>query len=254
MNNILFPILIATIAGLSTVLGGLVIYLKIGERNITKFITFCLAFSVGIMICISILDLIPESSYIVMARYGILKGILSALGVFVLGAFLVGLLNRKLEGLKTKSSNNNLYKIGILSMLALMLHNFPEGIATFMSAYKDIVLGISLGTAIMLHNIPEGISIAVPIYYATGSKKTAIAHTFLSGLAEPLGAIVAYIFLHKYITSTFIALTLIFVAGIMITLAIHELLPQALKYREEKWLILGLLLGTIVMLVNHCLF
>ena len=136
-------------------------------------------------------------------------------------------------------------------MLALMLHNLPEGIATFMSAYKDVSLGISLGIAIMLHNIPEGVSIAVPIYYATGSYWQAIKKTLISGLAEPLGAILAYIFLAQFITDSLISIVLMFVAGLMITLSINELLPEALKYRKEKYLIYGLLSGIIIIVLNH---
>jgi len=120
-----------------------------------------------------------------------------------------------------------------------------------MSAYKDIGLGISLAIAITLHNIPEGITIAVPIYYATNKKSRAIFHTFISGIAEPLGAIIAYLFLHQYITDIFISITLVFVAGIMITLAIQELLPQAIKYKQEKWLTIGLTLGAIITIINH---
>lgn len=144
--------------------------------------------------------------------------------------------------------------MGILSMLALMLHNLPEGIATFMSAYQDMSLGISLGIAIMMHNIPEGISIAVPIYYATSKKSSAIKKTFISGLAEPLGAILAYIFLSKYITNELISIVLIFVAGIMISLSINELLPQAMEYKENKYIYLGLIVGVGVILIQHFVF
>ena len=106
----------------------------------------------------------------------------------------------------------------------------------------------------MLHNITEGISIAVPIYYATGSKKEAIKKTFISGLAEPFGALLAFIFLRRFITNTMISLILLFVAGIMITLAIHELLPKALKYHENNYILLGLVVGIILMLFNHFVF
>lgn len=149
---------------------------------------------------------------------------------------------------------NDLYKLGILNMLALILHNFPEGIATFMSSYKDIHLGLKLGLAIAFHNIPEGISIAVPIYYATKSKKNAIFKTFLSGIAEPIGAIIAYIFLSKYITDSLISIILLFVGGIMITLAIEVIYPKARKYNLNKFLYLGFIIGTVLILFNYFCF
>ena len=247
--QIIIPILISTIAGLSTVIGGLVVFLNIKQEKIDEFITFCLSFSLSVMICISITDLIPSPSRVVVSRYGLLLGSIILIGVFLLGMFIVNVVNKKIEEISNRSSN--LYKVGILSMIALMLHNFPEGIATFMSAYQDINLGINLGFAIMMHNIPEGISIAVPIYYSTGSKKKALKTTFISGLAEPLGAIIAFIFLSKYINELTIALILILVAGIMITLAINKLLPAALEYNKDRYIYLGMIAGAIIMIINH---
>lgn len=172
--------------------------------------------------------------------------------VFAIGIFSVYFLNRKIE--KSSGSDLDLYRLGILSMLALMLHNLPEGIVTFLSSYQNMELGFKISLAIMLHNIPEGISIAVPIYYATGSKKKAVFMTFLSGLAEPLGAFLAFVFLRKFITDTMIGFILVFVAGLMITLAIHELLPKALKYHENSYILLGFLLGILLLFINHFVF
>ncbi len=138
-------------------------------------------------------------------------------------------------------------------MLVLILHNFPEGIATFMSSYQDINLGLKLALAITLHNIPEGISIAVPLYYSTNSKKQALLKTFASGIAEPLGALIAYIFLSKYITSTLINIILILVGGIMITLALDCIYPSAKSYNLPRFLNFGLIIGLILILVNHFL-
>ncbi len=126
-----------------------------------------------------------------------------------------------------------------------------EGIATFMSAYQDMNLGMKLAIAITLHNIPEGISIAVPIYYATKSKKKAIFRTFLSGLAEPFGALLAYLFLSQFITDVLIGFVLLFVAGIMITLSIQKLFPEALKYQENKFIWFGMGVGVVFILMSH---
>ena len=246
------PILISTIAGLSTVLGSLVIFKKWERENINKFITFCLSLSLIIMIGISITELIPEASYAILTEYKLAKGIIISLLVFTIGILSVYLINKKIE--KSSSSDLDLYRLGVLSMLALMLHNLPEGIVTFLSSYQDMQLGLKISVAIMLHNIPEGISIAVPIYYATGSKKEAVKKTFISGLAEPLGAILAFLFLRNFITDTMIGLILIFVAGLMITLSIHELLPKALNYHENKYIILGFVVGIILLLLNHFIF
>ena len=244
-------LLISTIAGLSTMLGALVIFFKFRENNINKFITFSLAFSLAIMIGISITDLIPESTYKLLLNYGIEKGIIYSLITFILGIITIKYLHQLMNKTEQK---NDLYKLGILNMLALILHNFPEGIATFMSSYKDTELGIKLAIAIAFHNIPEGISIAVPIYYATKSKKSAIIKTFLSGIAEPIGACFAYIFLSKYITDTLISIILLLVGGIMITLAIEVILPKAKKYNLNKYLYLGLLIGTVLILFNYYFF
>ena len=249
--EIIGALLVSTIAGLSTILGAFVIFFKFKENNINKFITASLAFSLAIMIGISITDLIPESSYILLSNYGIGKGILFSILAFIIGMILVKYLHKLMD--KTEAQND-LYKLGILNMLALILHNFPEGIATFMSSYKDIELGLKLGLAIAFHNIPEGISIAVLIYYATKSKKNAIFKTFLSGIAEPIGAILAYIFLSKYITDSLISIILLLVGGIMITLAIEGILPKAKKYNLNKYLYLGLLIGIILILINYFCF
>lgn len=246
--EIIGPLLISTIAGLSTVLGSLVIFFKLKESQINKFISFCLSFSIAIMIGISITDLIPESTYIIITNYKLAKGIFFCFITFLIGVILISWINKKIS--REEWSNSDLYKLGILNMIALMLHNLPEGIATFMSSYKDINLGFKLGFAIMMHNIPEGISIAVPLYYSTRSRGSAIKKTFISGLAEPLGALIAYIFLHKYITYKLISFILIFVAGIMITLSINELLPKALKYKEHKFIILGLVVGILIIIIN----
>lgn len=243
-----YPFFISSIAGLSTVLGSIVVFFRWKRENINKFITFCLSLSLTIMIGISILELIPEASYGILTEFKLTKGIFLACCIFGIGVFLIYLLNKKME---EKSSSGDLYRLGVLSMLALMLHNFPEGIVTFLSSCQDARLGMKIALAIMMHNIPEGISIAVPIYYATGSKKEAIKKTFISGLAEPLGAFLAFLFLRNIINETMISVILLFVAGIMITLAIHELLPKALKYHENLFIVLGSILGIGILLLNH---
>ncbi len=249
------PLLISTISGLSTVIGGLIVYLKIKKRD--EFITTCLSFSLSVMIMVSIIELIPDSSYIIIQKYGYFYGFIIFILVFLIGMILVNYINKKIDKISNSycydSSSKNLYRVGLLSMFALMLHNFPEGIATFMSAYKDLTLGISLGLAIMMHNIPEGISIAVPIYYSTGSRIRGVVYSLISGIAEPIGALLTYIIFKNYITDISLSIVLILVAGIMITLSINKLFPEVLKYNKKKNMIIGMALGVVVVLINHFL-
>ena len=244
------PFILSTMAGLSTVLGSFVIFLKWSHKSINKFITFCLSLSLTIMIGISILELIPEASYIILTKFKLVKGILLSLFIFLFSIFTIRFINQKIEKGRGESS---LYRLGILSMLTLMLHNLPEGILTFLSSYQNFSLGLHISIAIMLHNIPEGISIAVPIYYATQSKRKAIGMTFLSGIAEPVGAIIACLFLKPFLSPELIGIILLFVGGIMITLAIEELLPKALSYHQEKFLLLGSFVGILILFLNHLL-
>ena len=247
MQKIIIPLILSTLAGLSTLIGAIPIFFKIKEKNLNKFISFCLSFSIAIMISISILDLIPTSFFEIVNFYGIGKTLIILLIAFIISYIIITYLSSLVE---KESKGIDLYKLGILNMIVLILHNLPEGIATFLSSYHCIDLGLRLSIAIMLHNIPEGISIAVPIYYATGSRKKAIKSTLISGLSEPLGAILAYVFLKRFVSELMISIVLIVVAGLMITLSIQEMLPRALKYKENKWIYLGLIIGTILVIVN----
>lgn len=248
-KNVVYSLLISSFAGISTLLGGLVVYLKFKDKN--GFIAFALSFSLSVMISLSIFELLPDSFITLSSRFGLLVGIIFTTVMFLIGKFLVTKINKKLALLQNK---DNLYRVGLLSMIALMLHNFPEGIATFMASYNDLSAGISLGIAIMLHNIPEGISISVPIYYATGSKKRGVIYSLISGLAEPLGAILAFIVLKNYINDITIALVLVIVAGIMITISINEMLPEVNSYNKKNISILGMIIGVILVIVNLLLF
>lgn len=247
MQKIIIPLILSTLAGLSTLIGAIPIFFKIKEKNLSKFISFCLSFSIAIMISISILDLIPTSFFEIVNFYGIGKTLIILLIAFIISYIIITYLSSLVE---KESKGIDLYKLGILNMIVLILHNLPEGIATFLSSYHSIDLGLRLSIAIMLHNIPEGISIAVPIYYATGSRKKAIKSTLISGLSEPLGAILAYVFLKRFVSELMISIVLIVVAGLMITLSIQEMLPRALKYKENKWIYLGLIIGTILVILN----
>lgn len=248
-KKVFLSLLISSLAGISTLLGGLIVYFKIKDKD--KFITFALSFSLSVMISLSVLELIPEGFITLTNNYGFLIGLSVSIILFLIGKLLVTKTSNRLTLLEGKG---NLYRVGVLSMIALALHNFPEGIATFMASFNDLSSGISLGLAIMLHNIPEGISISVPVYYATGSKKRGVVYSFISGLAEPIGALLAYICLKNYINDVLIAITLIIVAGIMVTLSINEMLPEVNSYNKKKESYIGLILGLIMVLINNILF
>ena len=149
---------------------------------------------------------------------------------------------------ENKTSDGKLYKVGIISMLAIILHNIPEGIATFIAGNSDKSLAISLTIAIALHNIPEGISIAVPIYYSTKSKFKAFSYTLISSLSEPFGALLTYLFLSKLVTDTFLGILFAIIAGIMMQIALCELLPTSKKYNYKKITITFFVIGIVFML------
>ena len=145
-------------------------------------------------------------------------------------------------------------RVGVFTALAVGIHNFPEGIATFMASLSTPTLAIGVTVAIALHNIPEGISVYVPIYFATGSKKKAFMYSFLSGLAEPLGAILGFLILQPFLSNTLFGIVFVGVAGIMVYISVDELLPTAHEYGETHSAILGIVGGMMVMAVSMLLF
>ena len=246
MQNIGIPLLLTTISGLSTMIGAIIIFVT--KKENTKLLVFALSFAATIMIGISITDLIP-TAYSFLNKYYTLPVILL---VIILGAGFTFLIDEYIPESKTNTSK--LYKIGIFSMLAICLHNIPEGIITFISSYEDLTLGISLTIAITLHNIPEGISISLPIYYSTKSKFKALLYTFISGISEPIGGLLIYLAFHSYINDFILNFILLFVAGMMSYLGIVKLLPEALKNKKYKLTILSIITGICILLINHFIF
>ncbi len=243
MNKTLFSFLITFLAGISTVIGIIPCYLN--EKYKEKIISFSLAFSSGVMISISLISLIPEAT-ILLKSYFNNKLFLGVIIFVIIGIIFSSLIDKSIEKYLTK---NKLYKLGIISVIVLMLHNIPEGITTFISTNKNLSLGISLALAIAFHNIPEGISIAVPIYYSTNSKKKALFYTIVAGFSEFLGAVGAYLFIEKYISNLVLSIILLITAGIMLHISIYELLPNSLEYKEKKMTISGLFIGIIVIFI-----
>lgn len=245
----LLPLLISFIAGISTVIGSLFIFIK--PKNINNYIGLSLAFSASIMLLLSITELIPEGFIYLEYKYNFLIATIILFGMIFIGNCLSKTINKKI--IKYQEINSSLYRVGILSMAILMLHNLPEGILTYVSSVIDLKLGFKYAIAIMLHNIPEGIAIAVPIYYATKNKRKAIKATFISGLSEPLGACIAWIFLRNYIDSLIISIILLFVAGLMISISINDIFEEANKY-SRKSIIIGITLASILFIINFIIF
>ena len=245
----LIPFIISGVAGLSTVIGCLFIYLK--PKNINAFIGASLAFSATVMLLLSITELIPEGFFYLHHRYNIFMASISLFIMLLIGNLISNIVNKKID--KYQQINSSLYRVGVLSMIALMIHNLPEGVLTYLSSLIDIKLGLKMGLAIMLHNIPEGIAIAVPIYYATKSKMKAVKATFISGLSEPLGAILAWIFLSRFINNFMISIILLFTAGLMISVAINDIFGEANKY-SRKSILIGVGLASVLFIINQIVF
>ena len=247
MNNFYYAFLISTIAGLSTMLGCLFIFIKV--KNINRFLSISLSFSAMVMMLISIFDLIPHSFFYLLLKHKF-NGLILSIVVFIIGILLIKFSNYIINRLEEKGSS--LYKLGIISAIVLMLHNIPEGIITFLTSSNDLKLGLKVAIAITLHNIPEGICIGVPIYYSTNKVSRAIKTTLISGLSEPLGAILAYLFLYKYINNTILNVIFILVAGIMISLAINDILKESLKYsnKNNKYIYVGFIIGIIFFIIS----
>lgn len=246
MNNIIVAFILTILAGLSTLIGTLFIFYKGDIKKLTKY---SLAFASGVMASISLIDLIPEAINLIIKNNSKNNTFLLTLIFIAIGLILSYIIDALIPENKNVK-NKKLYKLGIFSMLAIIMHNIPEGIATFLSSSSNLSLGISLAIAIALHNIPEGISISVPVYSATGSKKRAFIYTLISALAEPLGGVIAYLFLAPIITDNIMGYTLAIIAGIMLHISLLKLLPAAIKYREKKKILIFFIIGILFMIIG----
>lgn len=266
-SNVLFALGLTLFAGLSTGIGSAIAF--VAKRTNTKLLTLSLGFSAGVMIYISFVEIFVEAKESLIAHFDEFHGTLYTIIAFFGGMLLIAIIDkfipsfenpheiRGIEAMDNKQEAtkfNKLYRMGIMTAVAVGIHNFPEGIATFMSAINDPALGVAIAIAIAIHNIPEGIAISVPIYYATGDRKKAFFYSFLSGLAEPVGAVIAYFALMPFINSgnseVFFGTIMAAVAGIMVFISLDELLPSAEEYGEHHIAIYGLTGGMVVMAVS----
>ena len=252
MSNFIYAFILSLLAGLSTLLGFIPLLFDLKNEKI--IILKALAFASGVMIFVSFLDLIPESYSLLKSIFTKFPALLFLLIFICLGIIISMLIDEFLPKNKKKVINNKkLYHLGIVSMLAIIIHNIPEGIATFLSSSTNESLGLSLALAISFHNIPEGISIAIPIYFSTKSKFKAFIYTLISGLSEPLGAILAYFFLASIINNFIMSILLAIISGIMIHISIYELLSESLSYKRRNFTFVFFGVGFIFMLISHFL-
>ncbi|WP_297091529.1 zinc transporter ZupT [uncultured Draconibacterium sp.] len=266
-SNVLLALLLTLFAGLSTGIGSAIAF--VAKRTNTKLLTLSLGFSAGVMIYISFVEIFQEAKESLVHHFNEFEGTLYTVIAFFGGMLLIALIDKfipsfenpheirgieAMDNKKAATNFNRLYRMGLMTALAVGVHNFPEGIATFMSAINDPALGVAIAIAIAIHNIPEGIAVSVPIYYATGSRKKAFFYSFLSGLSEPVGALIAYLALMPFLNSgnsdVFFGVIMAGVAGIMVFISLDELLPSAEEYGEHHVAIYGLTGGMVVMALS----
>ncbi|MDO5036779.1 MAG: zinc transporter ZupT [Tissierellia bacterium] len=260
MESFTLALLFTLLAGLSTGIGG---FITLGGKG-KKFLPAALGFSAGVMIYVSFLDIMPQALDSLRLDHGEdWAQILLALGFFI-GILLIGLLDFLVpgeinpheyvdEGVEEVRTSHQLLRIGRFSALAITFHNFPEGIATFIATAANPAMGISIAVAVAIHNIPEGISVAAPIYHATGDRKKALKWAFGSGLSEPLGGLMGYLFLRPFLNPTVFGMVFSLVAGIMVYISLDELLPTAEKYGDHHIAMFGLIAGMVVMAASMIL-
>ncbi|MDI9472320.1 MAG: zinc transporter ZupT [Tissierellia bacterium] len=258
MNNVIFAFLLTLFAGLSTGVGSLISLMT--KKTDMRFLATSLGFSAGVMIYISMIEIFPQAEEMLCAQWGEQIGSWATVAAFFGGVFLIAIIDYLVPEEENphelnwsdphKPMSEDLMRMGIFTALSIGIHNFPEGIATFMSALKDPQLGVPIAIAIAIHNIPEGIAVAVPVYYATGSRRKAFRYSFLSGLSEPLGALLAYFLLMPFLSDGLFGIVFAAVAGIMVYISVDELLPFAQKYGQHHHSIYGLIAGMMVMAVS----
>jgi zinc transporter, ZIP family len=251
-GNVGIAFALTLFAGLSTGIGSAIAYFIRYPKII--YLAFALGLSAGVMIYVSFMELLPEAVAMVGEQMTIL--------FFFIGIGFIAIVDllvpepenpHNYEGLESPQSphpQHHLMRTGVMTALAIGIHNFPEGMAIFASALSDVRLGFFIAIAIAIHNIPEGIAVSMPIYYATGSRKKAFLYSFLSGLAEPAGALIGFLVLMPFLSPAVLAGTLAFVAGVMVYISLDELLPMAHRHGHGHLVISGVVLGMLIMALS----
>jgi ZIP family zinc transporter len=276
-SDLLAAFLLTLFAGLSTGIGSAVAFFA--PRTNYRLLGLAMGFSAGVMLYVSFTEILGKANAAVNSVYGVSAGAWIVLAAFFGGIAVAGLIDaavpkagnphqpREADALQTvkkpeadpaaiatlSADAPRLMRTGTFAALAIALHNFPEGLATFLMALDDLALGSALAVAVALHNIPEGVSVAVPIYYATGSRRRAFIYSLLSGLAEPVGAIVGYLLLRAFFTDDVMGILFGSVAGIMVYISLDEMLPAAHMYGTEHDALFGVVSGMALMAISLAL-
>ena len=267
MDNVYLAFLLTLIAGLSTGIGSVIALFS--KTTNTKFLAAALGFSAGVMIYVSMIEIFPDAKASLAVSFGDKTGTLITFVSFLAGMLLIALIDKlipedknphEIQGIPSVSGRGEqpqktkLMRTGLFTALAIGIHNFPEGLATFVSALQDPSVAIPIVAAIAIHNIPEGIAVSVPIYYATKNKKRAFLLSFASGLSEPVGAVIGYLILLPFMSEMVFGILFAAVAGIMVFISLDELLPSARAYGEHHLSIYGMVAGMAVMAVSLWMF
>jgi zinc transporter, ZIP family len=254
--NVVIAFLVCLFAGLSTVLGAL--FLLRADRANPRVLAFGLAFAGGAMVYVSLGEIFSKSYTSFAEIHPDKPAYTYATLAFFAGVLMLAIIDRVIpnpHGPVTNAADPAIVKrMGILAALAITAHNMPEGLATFFATLDDPLVGLPLAIAIAIHNIPEGLSIAIPIYYATGSRKTAVQITMISALAEPTGAVIGYLVLAPYLTPGVFGAVFGVIAGAMVFLALDELIPAAKRYARGHETVYGMVLGMAVLALSLVLF
>ena len=252
MTNYIFPLILTLFAGMSTLVGGFVTFFI--ERNNLKTLSVGLGFSAGVMVYVSLAELVPNSEGMLTEYYSaITSKMLTFLGFFfgiviavLIDYFIPDHIEEDfLNG--RKKQRRKIHRAGLITAIAVTLHNFPEGMATFLVSSQDLALGIPVAIAIAIHNIPEGIAIALPIFHSTGRKRLAVLYSFLSGISEPIGGLIGVVLLKTIMPEQSIGIMTSAIAGIMVYLSFDTLLPLAREYGENHHVIIGIIAGMLIM-------
>ncbi len=264
-ENLIFAFGLTLFAGLSTGIGGLMAFFS--KKFNPKFLAGSLGFSAGVMIYISLVEIFAKAKDSLTLAHGVKTGNIYTVIAFFAGIALIAVIDKLIPSAENpheiknidetnidQAKHRKLLRMGLFSALAIAIHNFPEGLATFIAALTEPALGISIAVAIAIHNIPEGIAVSVPIYYATKNRGKAFWSSLTSGLAEPIGAIIGYFILRTIFNESTFGVIFAGVAGIMVYISLDELLPTAEEYGEHHVAIGGLIAGMAIMATSLLLF
>lgn len=256
MGPLIFAFTLSFLAGAASAVGGLLSFFI--KKESLSALAIGLGFSAGVMIYVSFMEILPHAQNALTLLYGSSCGPWLTVALFFAGIGVAWGVDRCLPPLHVKEDTlkqtAKLKQTGIFTAVALTLHNFPEGLATFFSALDSVTLGFSIALAVAIHNIPEGIAVALPVYHSTGSRQKAFWASAASGMAEPVGAVAGYFLLHAVLHEALLGVLFAGVAGIMVYLALDELLPTAHDYGHGHQVISGVIGGMALMAVVLLVF